>query len=87
MGRRHGTGRKMGQLLVGWHLGFQGHERVVRMRFRGAWRPSGGASTAGRWPWGPARLASPPLPRAPTVRHGEDSREKGIEGLTSGSQL
>jgi hypothetical protein len=47
------------------------------MRLRGHAASIPRASAAGRWPWGPARLASPPLPRAPTVRHGEEVREEG----------
>jgi hypothetical protein len=36
------------------------------------------ASAAGRWPWGPARLASPPAPRPHGVVTGRKPERKGV---------
>jgi hypothetical protein len=78
MGRRRGTGRRMGRLLVGWRLGFGARERTDGMQLRGTRWPSAAASAAGRGGGHGAMALASPLPRAPTVRHGEDSREKEI---------
>jgi hypothetical protein len=79
MGRRRGSGRRMGRLLVGWRLGFGARERAAGIRFRGAWRPSAApALQGGPAAMGPA-LASP-LPRASrwgTAKEGEKSQGRG----------
>jgi hypothetical protein len=77
-------GGRVGRLLVGAAPRVWGREWAAGIRFRGAWRPSGGASTAGRWPWGPARLASPPAPRPPRCVTGKRNREIGIRMVADG---
>jgi hypothetical protein len=73
--RRTGRPADRGWGFIGRRLGFGARERAAGIRFRGAWRPSGGASAAGkgRRPWG--RRGSPPAPRPHGVRHGENNRE------------
>jgi hypothetical protein len=53
------------------------------MRFRGTRQHPVASAVA----MGAGAACVAPCPAPPTVRHGEDGREKGIEGLTGGSQL
>jgi hypothetical protein len=81
--RQRSTGRTGAVGLIGRLLGFRGSRAGSEDAVQGHAAASGGQ----RGGHGGRRGLRRPLPHAPTVRHGEDGRAKGIEGLTGGSQL
>jgi hypothetical protein len=66
-----------GRLLVGRLLGFEGASGWLGCGLGGHVASIPRASAAGRWPWGPARLASPPAPRPHGASRGRSQRGKG----------